>query len=421
MLINVVGDKWGQCGRQNTKRKQHRMKKFGLLLSVLLLVSCAPTPTPMEVTPTASPIPPTATPIPPTLTPVPPTATPVIYVVEAGDTLSAIAKEFGVTVEALQEANAISDPRLLQVGQELTIPEGEAVITATATRAEPTPTPIPPSATPPHVQAQVVRVIDGDTIEVSMGGELYKVRYIGIDTPETKHPEKPVEWMGQEASTKNEGLVGGKIVELEKDVSETDRYGRLLRYVWVGDLMVNAELVRLGYAAVSTYPPDVKYQDLFLRLQKEAREAGVGLWAPTPTSLPPTQPPSVAIPLPPTPTQPTPTQPRPPGMGNVVISYIFYDGVVMQVESDEYAQITNNGSAPVNLKGWRLNAGDPGQDFGFPDFVIEPGQSCRVYTNEHHPESCGFSFGSGRAIWNNKGDCGYLYDATGAMVSEYCY
>ena len=92
-----------------------------------------------------------------------------------------------------------------------------------------------------------------------------------------------------------------------------------------------------------------------------------------------------------------------------------------RVETDEYAHITNNGSASVNLKGGHLNAGDPGQDFWFPDFVIEPGQSCRVYTNEYHPESCGFSFGSGRAIWNNKGDCGYLYDATGAMVSEYCY
>jgi micrococcal nuclease len=139
-------------------------------------------------------------------------------------------------------------------------------------------------------QAQVVRVIDGDTIEVSIGSKTYKVRYIGIDTPETKHPEKPVEWMGKEAAAKNEELVGGKVVGLEKDVSETDKYGRLLRYVWVGDLMVNAELVRLGYAQVSTYPPDVKYTDLFSQLQREAREAGRGLWGPTPTPPPLTQP-----------------------------------------------------------------------------------------------------------------------------------
>jgi len=148
-----------------------------------------------------------------------------------------------------------------------------------------------------------VGVIDGDTIEVSIGEELYKVRYIGIDAPETKHPEKPVEWMGAEAAAKNEELVGGKIVRLEKDISETDQYGRLLRYVWAGDLMVNAELVRLGFAQVSTYPPDVRYQDLFQEMQQEAMEAERGLWRPTPTPLlaltatplPPTQPPPAAV------------------------------------------------------------------------------------------------------------------------------
>ena len=141
--------------------------------------------------------------------------------------------------------------------------------------------PGPPTATP-RVRAQVIRVIDGDTIEVIAGAQVYKVRYIGIDTPETKHPSKPVEPFGPEAAAKNEELVGGKIVGLEKDVSETDRYGRLLRYVYVGDLMVNAELVWLGYAQVSTYPPDVRYQGLFLQLQWEARAAERGLWGAPP-------------------------------------------------------------------------------------------------------------------------------------------
>jgi len=166
------------------------------------------------------------------------------------------------------------------------------VLPPTATRTPISPTLTPtlvspvPTATPVRVPAQVVRVIDGDTIEVSIGGELYKVRYIGIDTPETKDPRKGVEWMGPEAAAKNEELVGGKVVGLEKDVSETDKYGRLLRYVWVEDLMVNAALVWLGYAQVSTYQPDVKYTDFFLQLQREAREAGRGLWGPTPTPLP---------------------------------------------------------------------------------------------------------------------------------------
>lgn len=186
--------------------------------------------------------------------------------------------------------------------------EAEATTTPTLTATPaPTPTIILPSSGPTsallpsgHVQAQTVRVIDGDTIEVLIEGQTYTVRYIGIDTPETKHPDKPVEPFGPEAAAKNEELIGGKVVELEKDVSETDQYGRLLRYVYVGDLMINAELVRLGYAQVSTYPPDVKYQDLFLQLQREAREANRGLWgAPSEPAPLPTDTPQIApVPLP---------------------------------------------------------------------------------------------------------------------------
>lgn len=134
-------------------------------------------------------------------------------------------------------------------------------------------------------EAKVTRVIDGDTIEVSIGSNLYKVRYIGIDTPETVHPSKPVECFGKEALNKNQELVAGRIVKLEKDVSETDKYGRLLRYVWVGDTMINAELVRLGYAQVITYQPDVKYQDFFRSLQNEARNEARGLWGETQSSI----------------------------------------------------------------------------------------------------------------------------------------
>jgi micrococcal nuclease len=135
-------------------------------------------------------------------------------------------------------------------------------------------------------------VVDGDTIKVAIGGQVHTVRYIGIDTPETVHPERPVEWMGAEADAANTRLVAGRVVRLERDVSDRDRHGRLLRYVWVGEVMVNAELVRLGYAEVSTYPPNVKYQDLFLRLQAEARDARRGLWSTPPTATPaPTEPP----------------------------------------------------------------------------------------------------------------------------------
>lgn len=122
---------------------------------------------------------------------------------------------------------------------------------------------------------KVTKVIDGDTLELE-GGQ--KVRYIGIDTPETKHPAKGVQCFGKEAAAKNKELIEGKEAIIEKDVSETDRYGRLLRYVYIGNLFINDYLVREGYALASTYPPDVKYQDQFREAEKEARENNRGLW-----------------------------------------------------------------------------------------------------------------------------------------------
>lgn len=124
------------------------------------------------------------------------------------------------------------------------------------------------------------------------------------------------------------------------------------------------------------------------------------------------------------PAQPAPTATPAPASGtaHVIIQSVFYDGEVYRVESDEYAVIANTGNATINIGGWRLNAGDPGQDFTFPSFNLAAGQVCRVYTDESHPESCGFNFGIGRAIWNNKdGDCGYLYDASGKEISNLCY
>ncbi len=123
---------------------------------------------------------------------------------------------------------------------------------------------------------QVQRVIDGDTILISSGETL---RYIGINTPETVDPRKPVEYFGKEAAEFNQKLVEKKKVRLELDVQERDKYGRLLAYVYLEDgTFVNAELVKNGSARVATYPPNVKYQDLFLKLERSARENNRGLW-----------------------------------------------------------------------------------------------------------------------------------------------
>jgi micrococcal nuclease len=124
----------------------------------------------------------------------------------------------------------------------------------------------------------VVSVVGGDTIDVQLDGRTVRVRYLGINTPETKHPTRGVEPFGPEADAANRRLVAGKTVCLELDVHPRDRYQRLLAYVYVGDVMVNAELVRQGYAQVATFPPNVRYQDRFQALQQEAREAPRGLW-----------------------------------------------------------------------------------------------------------------------------------------------
>ncbi len=121
----------------------------------------------------------------------------------------------------------------------------------------------------------VVHVVDGDTIDVRIGPSTQRVRYIGMNAPEPNQPG------GREATEANRGLVGGQTVRLELDVQEQDRYRRLLAYVYVGDMLVNAELVAQGYAQVMTIPPNVRHQDLFVRLQREARLLQLGLWRDT--------------------------------------------------------------------------------------------------------------------------------------------
>ena len=159
----------------------------------------------------------------------------------------------------------------LAVAAALVFPGGVPGVQA-ARRATPTPAALCPAGLE---VARVARVVDGDTVVVLLGGRSYRLRYIGIDTPEL-----PGDCYAQEAKRRNSELVLGRTVCLEKDVSETDRYGRLLRYVWLpGGEMVNAILVREGYAMAYTYPPDVKYSQLFVSLQRQAREAGAGLWS----------------------------------------------------------------------------------------------------------------------------------------------
>ena len=143
-----------------------------------------------------------------------------------------------------------------------------------------------------YQEATVESVIDGDTVLISVDRKVGKLRLIGVDTPETVHPHKPIGFYGKEASAFTKEKLSGKKVYIEKDVSQTDRYNRLLRYIWlelpsnivnpsfedVRDKMFNGILLRDGYANQATFPPDVKYQEYFRLIEEKAREEKKGLW-----------------------------------------------------------------------------------------------------------------------------------------------
>jgi micrococcal nuclease len=134
------------------------------------------------------------------------------------------------------------------------------------------------------VSARVVRVIDGDTIEVAIAGSDEDVRYIGVDTPETVKPGTPVQCYGRQASDKNHRLVEGRTVRLVFDRERRDVYGRLLAYVYAPagggrhSIFVNAALVGDGYARTLAIPPNTAHAPLFSRLQSRAGQVGRGLW-----------------------------------------------------------------------------------------------------------------------------------------------
>lgn len=131
-----------------------------------------------------------------------------------------------------------------------------------------------------QAETPVVKLIDGDTFEINSG---IKVRLIGINTPETVDPRRPVQCYGTEAKNYVESLLENKVVRLEKDVSETDKFGRLLRYVYVknadgSETFVNLKLVEEGYAESSSFPPDIKHQAEFVEAQNKAILENKGLW-----------------------------------------------------------------------------------------------------------------------------------------------
>jgi len=287
-----------------------------------------------------------------------------------------------------------STPDYTQVVEKTEVPvvtQTPFILIVTATNIPETLTELPSlTLTPEHkrVKAKVIDVIDGDTIKVIIEGEEYSVRYIGVDSPEVQYGE----WMGKEAFEANTNLVFGKDVYLERDVSETDRYNRLLRYVFLEDgTFVNAELVRLGVARAIAYPPDTKYQPIFEEMEQDARDEIIGIWKTTST-------PEVTD---------TPTSSE----ENVQI--ISVD------KKAEYVDIKNFGFTTVSLNGWMLRS-----EKGFQDCYLggnlEPGITLRIWALAADDEEEGYNCGKGSNIWNNsEPDPAVLYNSSGEEVDRY--
>jgi endonuclease YncB( thermonuclease family) len=268
---------------------------------------------------------------------------------------------------------------------------GEPVTTSTSRERTTSPSTSGDAPADPAGGAVVVEVVDGDTLVVEVGGERERLRLVGINAPERD------ECLADEATRWLRERVDGRQVELVVDRSDRDRYGRLLRYVEVDGADVGAGLVRAGLALARRYPPDTGRADEYERLQREAEQAGIGLWAPEVCG------PALAG-------------------ADVAITEVRFDadGDDNRNLDDEWVRITNRGEVAVDLGGWVLKDTSATHRYTFPDgFVLEAGAGVTVRTG------CGVDTltdlhwcNEGSAVWNNSGDTAVLLDPSGNVVDS---
>lgn len=292
----------------------------------------------------------------------------------------------------------MSSPRSVRVALGLC-----AVLFAGACRAD-TSVPAPP-ATPADgsspttaqdpVAVSVVHVTDGDTIEVSQDGEVATVRLIGINAPEQG------ECFAEEAQAGLAELIAGRDIRLVTDTSDTDRYGRLLRYVHVGPTDVNRQMVDRGLALARRYPPDTARADELDAAQDDAQRSGRGMWSPESGCV------------------------APPGTGQ---------GLELAVNADapgddgrnlngEWVEIRNVGTRRHDLSGWGLKDESASHRYTFPaGSDVGPGQTLVVRSGCGDDRPLELHWCAQRsAIWNNDGDTAFLLDPEGRVVLQHRY
>lgn len=243
------------------------------------------------------------------------------------------------------------------------------------------------------VETRAVAVVDGDTFRLDNGET---VRLIGINTPESGQPYY------QEATNALRDLILNKEVRLEQDISERDRYGRLLAYVYVGEIFVNRVMVERGLAKSYPYEPDTSRQNIFDEAEATAQKNGVGMWAPTAS------------------TESTVAEKE--STVNLVVSAFNYDspGDDNETMAEEYFVLTNKGSESVDLSGYRASDA-ANHEYRFPAFSLAAGASVKVRTGSGTNTATDLYWGSDGAVWNNGGDTLYLHNLAGNIVLTYQY
>ncbi len=243
--------------------------------------------------------------------------------------------------------------------------------------------------TDPIEPAELVAVVDGDTLDVRLGGVVERVRLIGVNAPERD------ECFYAEATEGLVDLLEDGSLRLASDTSDRDQYGRLLRYLWVGETLVNERLVLDGLAIARRYEPDTALAERFETAQDRATDRGAGLWgaeacgAATRTTL------------------------------RIVAIEFDAPGDDSQNLNGEWAVVANGGPEPVDLTGWILKDESSSHRFSFPaGFQLGANSSVTVFSG------CGtdttaelFWCETGSAVWNNGGDTGFLLDPSGNIIN----
>jgi micrococcal nuclease len=253
---------------------------------------------------------------------------------------------------------------------------------------------------------RVVKVVDGDTIDVRLAGREERVRMIGINTPESVDPRRPVQCFGREASANAKALLEGQEVLLEDDPSQDSRdvNGRLLRYVWLADgRMANLEQIVGGFAFEYTYDTPYRYRDVFRAAEREASQGARGLWAADTCagqSIPAGEAPAA--------TPAGQAAPVDPASCPEIADAAAPNAPVRIAAMDKRAEVVrleNVGAMPVSLDGWVLCSVRGGESQAGLGGALAPGEG-RDFANPRNP------------IWSNsERDDAALFDASGRLVS----